>query len=118
MTIDKQGLYALLQKPPEERTVEIFGNVFHLRAMTEADGVEYELTLQTSGKYDVKRARRLMLAMCLVDANGNRIVEKEEDLQTLPRGIAGALYEVCLEMNNYSRSEIKQLSKNSGPAAA
>jgi hypothetical protein len=59
-----------------------------------------------------------MIALMLIDDAGNLIVDNESQLEQMPRALAGALYEACLELNNYEKNEVEGLIKNSEPAAS
>lgn len=116
--MSKTDLLAAFSRPLRQMDVEIEGHVFHLKEMTENDSATYEVMLQDKkGKIDVSRARRAMIAMCLVDEHGNRIIDDESELRQMPRSMASALYAKCLELNNYDDDEVKSLVKKSDAAA-
>lgn len=115
-TIDAAGLASLLAEPLREKVIAIGGINFRLREMTEEQSTQYELALQDKGKYDWARARRAMIAMMLVDDAGNRIVQDESQLKTMPRSIAGRLFDECQSLNRYEPNEVKDLIKNSDAA--
>jgi hypothetical protein len=112
-TIDAAGLASLLAEPLREKVVAIGDLKFRLREMTEEQSTQYELALQDkSGRYDWARARRAMIAMMLVDDAGNRVVQDESQLKTLPRSIAGRLFDECQSLNRYEPNEVRDLIKN------
>lgn len=116
-TIDSASLAALLTAPLREKVVAIGELKFRLREMTEEQATQYELALQDkTGKYNWARARRAMIALMLVDDNGNRVVTDENQLKSLPRSIAGKLFDECQSLNRYEANEVKDLIKNSDEA--
>lgn len=116
--MNKEELLAAFSRPLRSMDVEIEGRTYRLREMTEDDSATYEVMLQDKkGKIDVSKARRAMIAMCLVDDSGNRIIDDESELRRMPRSLASALYAKCLDLNNYEDGEVKALVKNSEEAA-
>lgn len=111
--IGKTEFEALLAEPLRTRVVIVNEREFRVQEMTEGQGAEYELSLQTNGKTDMNKARRAMLAIMLVDSEGNRLAQSGDQLLGLPLSYASPIWEVCLELNRYSEKEIKQLVKNS-----
>jgi hypothetical protein len=118
MAISKEDFFKKISEPPARKVVTFAGTDYLLEAMTEATGCEYELMLANNGKWDYKKARRAMIALMLIDDAGNLIVDNESQLEQMPRALAGALYEACLELNNYEKNEVESLVKNSEPAAS
>jgi len=111
--IGKAEFEALLAEPLRTKVVIVNEKEFRVREMTESQGADYELALQTNGKTDMNKARRAMLAIMLIDSEGNRICESGDQLLNLPLSYASPIWDVCLELNRYSEKEIKQLVKNS-----
>jgi hypothetical protein len=119
MTIDKSAFFSLIAQPLREKVVDVDGNQFRLREMTEEVNTQYELMLQDKkGSFDFSRARRAMIALMLIDGDGNRIVDDESQLKSMPRSLAGALFDECQKLNRYEPGEVKALVKNSDEAAA
>ena len=117
--MNREEFFSWIAQPLREKVVEIEGRSIRLREMTEEQRTEYELMLQDKkGKADLKKARRAMLAMMIVDNDGNRIVDDESQLRNMPGGIAGELFAACLELNRYEKDEIDDLIKNSEPVPA
>jgi hypothetical protein len=111
--MNKDEFFASLA-PVKESVVCVDGRNYRLREMTEDAGTQYELMLQDkAGKFDFSRARRAMIALMLVDDDGNRIVDDESQLKTMPRSLAGVLFEECQKLNRYDPGEVKALVKNS-----
>lgn len=116
--MNKEELLAAFSRPLRRMDVEIEGRTYRLREMTEDDSASYEVMLQDKkGKIDVSKARRAMIAMCLVDDSGSRLIEDESELRKMPRSLASALYAKCLDLNNYEDGEVKALVKNCEEAA-
>jgi hypothetical protein len=119
MTIDKESFFSLIAKPLREKVVEVDGNSFRLREMTEEQNTQYELALQDKkGGFDYTKARRTMIALMLVDDAGNRIIDDESQIKQMPRSLAGVLFDECQRLNRYEPGEVKALVKNSDEAAA
>jgi len=121
MTISKSQFASILEKPRtyREETYDD-GTVFRFQSWREADATEYELGLQDPklGGVNLKSlacARRLMIAITLVDADGNRLVDNEKQLETLDKRLADWLHGHCLTINDYKQSDIEELVKNSEP---
>lgn len=111
--MNREEFFASLAQPLREKVVCIDGRNYRLREMTEEQGTSYELMLQDkAGKFDFSRARRAMIALMLVDDDGNRIVDDESQLKALPRSIAGVLFDECQQLNRYDAGEVKALVKN------
>jgi len=111
--IGKDGFASLLAQPLRRRTVVLNDIPFLVQEMTESEGAKYEIALQTNGKVDMNKARREMLALMLIDADGNKLVDSGDQLMQLPLSYASPIWEACLELNRYSEKEIKDLVKNS-----
>lgn len=115
--INRALLSEYLSKPLREEVFVIDGFEWRLRQMTEEQGTEYELALQNKkGQIDFSKARRLMISLMLIDENGQRVSDKEEDFKKLPRAIAGELFSKCQELNSYDKGEIEDLVKKSEEA--
>ena len=112
--MNKDEFFASLASPLKESVVCVDGRNYRLREMTEDAGTQYALMLQDkAGKFDFSRARRAMIALMLVDDDGNRIVDDESQLKAMPRSLAGVLFEECQKLNRYDPGEVKGLVKNS-----
>ena len=111
--MNREKLLAMMQEPLRQKIVTVNGCDYCIREMTEEQGTEYELELQSKdGKFDFSKSRRLLISKMLVDDSGNLIVESESELKRMPRSVAGALYEECLQLNRYDAKEVKALVKN------
>jgi hypothetical protein len=117
MPLNKDEFLSWIAQPLREKVVEIDGKELRLREMSEAQRADYELMLQDKkGKPDYTKARRAMIAIMLIDSDGNRIVQHESELMSMPGGLAGVLFDECLTLNRYDKKEIEDLIKNSDGA--
>lgn len=115
MSVSRDEFFDIIDQPLPEKVIAFAGKEYRLRAMTEEAGCDYEVELSSNGKWDIKKARRAMIAAMLIDDDGERICTSESQLKKMPRALAGALYEACLELNNYQQKEVDDLIKNSEP---
>jgi hypothetical protein len=116
-TMNRDEFLSMLAEPLRESTVEAAGRKFRLREMSEEDATKYELSIQSKeGKYDFSKARRSMIALMLIDDEGNRMVDDESQLKVMPRSLAGLLFDECQKLNRYEPGEVKDLVKNSDEA--
>jgi hypothetical protein len=122
MTSSKAEFWEIANRPKRDGSVEIDGKSFRLREMSEAEAAELEVKLQDkSGKIDWTKHRRLVVHYCLVDADGNRIVDKPDDLASVGKSLISRLYEKACHVNDYIASELEELSlakKSSGADGA
>jgi len=119
MTISKDQFWELAKRPFRETVVSFDGNEYRLREMSEADSADLEVKLQTkSGEFNYAKHRRLTVASCLVDDEGNRIVDDPEKLAGLPKTLIAKLYEEALTVNDYGIRDLESLAKKSEGADA
>lgn len=112
--MNRDQLLAVLDEPLREKVVTVNNRDYRLREMTEEQGTEYELALQSKdGTFDFSKSRRLLISKMLVDDEGGLLVADESELKRMPRSVAGALYQECLDLNRYDAKEVKALVKNS-----
>lgn len=114
--VSKEEFFSLLDEPLAESVVTIAGKSYRIRELTEELGIQYELELSKSGKFDPYRSRRAMVALCLIDGDGNRIVDDPEKLKKMKLGIINQLHDACLELSRYRKDDIEESVKNSEPA--
>lgn len=114
--VSKEEFFNLLDEPLAEKVITIGGKNYRIRELTEELGIQYELELSKSGKFDVYRSRRAMVALCLVDGDGNRIVDDPDKLKKMKLGIINQLHDACLELSRYRKDDIEETIKNSEPA--
>jgi hypothetical protein len=118
MTTSKERFWKLAKRELKTDSVTVEGETFSVREMSEADAADLEVKLQDKeGKIDYTRHRRLVVALCLVDEDGNRIVDNPDDLKDCPKKVIGAIYERALELSNYDKTEVKSLAKKSDEAS-
>lgn len=111
MTSSKAEFWEIANRPKREGFVELDGKRFRLVEMTEADAAELEIKLQDkNGKIDFQKHRRLTVYYCLVDADGNRIVDNPDDLARVGKNLISRLYDKALQVNDYVASELEELS--------
>jgi len=119
MTINKEQFWELAKRPFREKVVEFDKVEYRLREMSEADSADLEVKLQTkSGDFSYWKHRRLTVALCLVDDEGNRIVDDPEKLASLGKTLIGKLYAEALKLNDYEERELESLAKKSEGADA
>jgi hypothetical protein len=107
---------ALVDRPLNTKDVLVGGKQYVLTELSEGDAAEMEVAMQSGGKYDFSRHRRLMVAYCLRDKEGNRVISDPDRLKSVPNQIVGKLYEDCLALSKYDAKEIEELVKKSDPA--
>ena len=107
---------ALVDRPLNTKEVLVNGKPYILTELSEGDAAEMEVAMQSGGKYDFSRHRRLMVAYCLRDQEGNRVISDPERLKGVAKQIVGKLYEDCLTLSSYDAKEVEDLVKKSDPA--
>lgn len=107
---------ALVDRPFNTKEVLVGGKPYILTELSEGDAAEMEVAMQSGGKYDFSRHRRLMVAYCLRDLEGNRVISDPERLKGVAKKIVGKLYEDCLTLSSYDAKEVEDLVKKSEPA--
>lgn len=112
--MNKEQFKALLAKPVSIKQVEYEGQVFHIKSMTEKEGVEYELSISNKdGEIDWSRARRAMLSTMLVDESGNKLVDDPEELGSMELALAEFLWAECRPFARGKAKEVDDLRKKS-----
>lgn len=112
----RDAFFKLGNRPLRTATVEVCGESFTVRELSEADAAEMEIKMQVGGKWDFTRHRRLLVSYSLIDEDGKRIVEDSDELKSFPKNIVGKIYEAALEVSQYDESEIEALAKKSSEA--
>lgn len=112
----REAFFKLGNRPLRTATVEVCGESFTVRELSEADAAEMELKMQVGGKYDWTCHRRALVCYSLIDEDGKRIVENPDDLKAFPRYVVGKIYEAALKLSDYDESEIEALAKKSSEA--
>lgn len=116
----------LFLAPAKRRYVEVFLSVaqiwVRIRSLFEGEKEAYEAGL-LNAKGDVTKdtvlnARRRLIAMCLVDADGERLLSDAdvEAMKQLDPADMAALQEQCQILCGFKNSDIESLTKNSEAA--
>lgn len=90
-----------------------------IRSLTEEEYARYQMAVvNTAGKVRTNKledAGRRLIALCIVDENGNRLfADNEADkLRSLDNADAQSLYNACLKHNGINRDE-EEMLKNLG----
>ena len=116
MTNKREVFFKLGNRPLKTATVEVGGESFTVRELSEADAAEMEVKMQVGGKWDFTRHRRLLVSYSLIDDDNKRIVEDSDELKSFPKSLVGKIYEAALEVSHYDESEIEALAKKSSEA--
>ncbi len=112
--MNKEQFKALLAKPVSIKSVEHDGQIFHIKSMTEKEGVEYELSISDKdGNIDWSKARRCMLSVMLVDEQGNKLVDHPDELSSMPLALAEVLWSECRPFARGNNKEVDELRKKS-----
>jgi len=102
---------------------DIIGGV-RIRSLSEAEKSDYEVSVLTNdGKFaaaKIRRQKRRLIVMCLVDENNNRLLRDsdEKQLEAVDGAITSRLYEACREHCGFEPGEIEELVKNSSEMPA
>jgi hypothetical protein len=104
---------AAASRPLRTIEIRIGSEVFMLRELCESDAANMEVSMQSGGKFDFAKHRRLLVSYSLVGADGERIVKDSDALKHLPKSIIGKLYEEALKLSDYDAGEIEALAKKS-----
>ena len=116
MTNKREVFFKLGNRPLKTAKVEVGGESFTVRELSEADAAEMEIKMQVGGKYDWTCHRRALVAYALIDDEGNRIVKDPDELKQFPRLLVSKIYEAAMEVSVYDESEIEALAKKSSEA--
>ena len=108
--------FALVERPLNTKPVLVNGKEYVLHELSEGDSAEMEVAMQSGGKYEWSRHRRVLVSYCLRDKEGNRVISDPDRLKSVPNQIVGKLYEDCLALSKYDAKEIEELVKKSDPA--
>ena len=112
----RDAFFKLGSRPLRTAAVDVCGESFTVRELSEADAAEMEVKMQVGGKWDFTRHRRLLVSYSLIDDNNERIVKDADELKSFPKAIVGKIYEAALEVSQYDESEIEALAKKSSEA--
>lgn len=109
----RDSFFDLIKRPLRTKEVTIEGKVFLLRELSESDSAEMEVKMQTKDGIDWQQHRRLLVSYCLVDEQGNRIVQNPDDLKTASKSLVGKFYNECLLLGAFEPGEVESLAKKS-----
>lgn len=109
----EQFLAKAFRRVYEDKSYAIGGEVVEvrLRSLNEAERTDYELAMQSGANIDFRKARRCLLAACMVDDDGKPMFA-ESELVEMDGGLAGQIYEDCQRLCNFHRGEVEALIKN------
>ena len=114
----QEDFLALAKRNLAVEPVTVKAKQYYIHELSEADAANMEVELQTKKGYDWTAHRRVMVAYCLRDESGRRVITDPNVLKDLPRSVVGPLYDQCLEINKYDQGEIEALAKKSERADA
>ena len=109
-------------KPAERRyrnvNIDEFGTV-RIQSLNEKEWAEFEMSAVASKggiiRKRVEDARRRLIALCVVDESGNRLLSNADvpSLENLDGSVAAHLFDVCQKHCGFEDNEIEDLVKNS-----
>jgi hypothetical protein len=104
--------------PAEDVEVPEWGGVVRVRALTGAERDAFEAAIiKVRGKrvdFHLENARALLVAMSVVDEDGNRLFS-DEDVKALGRKSAAALdrvASVAMRLSGLTQEDLEELTKN------
>lgn len=112
--MNRDDFKALLSKPLSVKAVEVCGLTFHLKKLTEEEGIKRDLAVQTKeGEFHWDKFRRVTLALMLCDEQGNKLVDDESELKSLELDIADGLWTEAKDMLGIRAKEVSSEAKKS-----
>ena len=107
------------------RDVKTRIGTLRIRNLTEGDKADFEAgSLKSDGKLNmsyVRTQRRRLIALVLVDDEGNQLLTEAEDvtrLKSLDAAVTAELFSAATDHCGFSVDEIDELEKNYGEATA
>lgn len=102
----------------KEVTLPVSGLTVRIRSLTQLDRERYEVAIMEGAKIR-SDADRILMAHCLVDGDGNRLLDDTDvkALRDLDCKDAATLNRACVEWNGLSSYDVEQLLGNSGRVA-
>lgn len=103
----------------QDVTLPVSGDNVRIRSLKEGEKEAYEAELLTSTgkvKFDkLKSARRRLIQLCLVDENGDLLLQPSdiEQLSELDGADLGYLQDICMVHCGFKEGDIEGLVKNS-----
>jgi hypothetical protein len=117
MTMNKDDFKALLSKPLTVKPVEVCGMKFHLKKLTEEQGIKRDLAVQTKeGEFQWEKFRRVTLSLMLCDEHGASLVDDAEELKSLDLELADGLWSAAKELLGIRSKEVSSETKKSDVA--
>ena len=112
-----EELLADCQKDLKTATVEAFGETFTVREMTGSERDAYEQIMfgqQQGKKTIIKNLRATLVAMTVIDADGNLRFGQDniEAVGRLPASGLDRIFKVAGKLNKLSAEDIEQTAKN------
>lgn len=105
-----------------ETVLPVSGLRVRIRSLTEREASDYQAHVFSANNDKTRQARlrsanRLLIAKCLVDGEGNRIVPDDQivALADMDWADASHLYDVCAAHSGMNNADIEALVKNSEP---
>ena len=113
-TSKRDAFFALVKRPLKTKKIIVEGQEFLIRELSEADSAEMEVKLQGKDRLiDWTQHRRLLVSYCLVDDDGNRIVENPDELKGASMALIGQIYSECMRMSDVQEEDMMKLAKKS-----
>jgi len=107
-----------------EVTLPVSALTVRIRSLTEREASNYQAHVFSAANQQtrtnrLKAANRLLIALCVVDAEGNRLIpdDRANDIADMDWKDAEHLYAVCAAHSGMSSADVEDLVKNSEPTA-
>jgi len=113
--LTREAILKAQDLPQEEVYVPEWGGYVRVRGLTAAERDALESTmLQTNGQVRLENFRARLVAMSIVDEEGNRLFS-DEDVDALGRKSAAALqrvFDVAMRLSGLRAEDVEELAKN------
>lgn len=113
-----QALLGATRRRYREFEVPPFGK-YRIRSLTERERSQMEGDqLSKKGEFSKQKlmeSRRRLIAWCLVDGDGERLIGDDQipQLEEVDSLLTAAIYDACLDHCGFSDADIEDLAKNS-----
>lgn len=100
------------------RTIDTVAGQVRIRNLTEAEKSDFEAgSLKEDGKLNmahVRAQRRKLVALCLVDQNGQRLLQPGDEgrLKDVDSAVTSAIFVAATEHCGFTGEEMEELEKN------
>ena len=115
MEVSKESFLAFAKNMvrKQEVSIEGYGKVY-IRILKARERDNYEGAIAVGEKFNFDNFRSKLVALCLCDANGNRVFSDAEVnlLGDLPADIINQLFTVAQELNGFTAKAVEQSEKN------